>query len=143
MKKFMLSTIAILFFLANVSAATAAAPFIPPFAGQHKVLADHEAYYDGGVGITERQQMTDMTKDFNLRLVFDTTSGAYLSAVAVQITDAKGKILIDTVSQGPWFSAKLAAAKYRITATFENRHYTRNVALTQKPRTLIMSWPVS
>jgi len=143
MKKFILSTMASLFFLANVGAAAAAVPFIPPFDGQHKILAGNEAYYDGGVGITERQQMADLTKDYNLKLVFDTTSGAYISSVAVQIADAKGNILIDTVSQGPWFSAKLPAADYRITATFENRHYTRKVALTQKPRTLIMSWPVS
>lgn len=143
MKKFMLSAIASLFFLSNVGIAAAAVNFIPPFDGQHKIVAKGEAFYSGGVGITERQQMTDMTRNCNLKLVFDTKTGAYLSAVKVKIQNAKGKVLIDAVSQGPWFSAKLPPANYRITTVFGKKQYTRNVTLAKKPTTLILSWAVS
>jgi hypothetical protein len=140
MKKLMLSSLAGIFFLVTAGSAAAAVTFIPPFDGQHKTLTGNEAYYSGGVGITERTQMKDMTKGFNLKLIFDTKTGAYLSSVAVKIEDAKGTVLINTVSKGPWFSAKLPAANYRITASFDNHEYVRNIKLTQKPQVFILSW---
>ena len=140
MKKLMLSSLAGIFFLVTAGSAAAAVTFIPPFDGQHKTLTGNEAYYSGGVGITERTQMKDMTKGFNLKLIFDTKTGAYLSSVAVKIEDAKGKVLIDTVSQGPWFSARLPADNYRITASFDNHKYVRNIKLSQKPQVFILSW---
>ena len=143
MKKIMSGAAAMLFVLASVGAAAAAGDFIPPFDGQHKIIAKSEAYYSGGVGITERNQMADMTQNFNLKLIFDTPTGAYLSAIAVKIQDAKGHVLIDTVSQGPWFSARLPAARYRIVTSFGNRRYTREINLAKKAQTLVLSWTVS
>lgn len=140
MKKLILSTLAGLFLLATAGTAAASVPFIPPFDGQHKILNNSEAYYSGGVGITERNQMQDLTKGFNLKLVFDTTKGDYLSSVAVKIQDAKGNVLIDTVSRGPWFSAKLPAADYQVTAKYGDHTYVRHITLTQKLRTYILSW---
>ena len=141
MKKFLLTTtIAFLFFLANIGAAAAATTFIPPFEGQHKIVSKAEAYYSGGVGISERQEMQEMTKGCNLKLVFDTKHGDFLSAVAVKIKDAKGRVLINTVSQGPWFSAELPAASYEVIATFNNHSFTRHVTLARKAQTLILSW---
>ena len=147
MKKFMLSTMAGLFILAGASMASASttaasSEFIPPFDGQHQSMSNGSAYYSGGVGITERQQMKDMTRNCNLKLVFDTRTGAYLSAVNVKIQDAKGKVLVDTVAKGPWFSAKLPAGNYRVTATFENHKFVRAIKLAQRSQTLILSWTV-
>ena len=142
MKKLILSTMAGLFILANAGAAAAAADFIPPFDGQHQSMSNGSAYYSGGVGITERQQMNGMTRNCNLKLVFDTHTGAYLSAVSVKISDAKGNVLVDAVSKGPWFSAKLPAADYRVSATFGNHTYVRSIQLTRKHQTVILSWAV-
>jgi NADPH:quinone reductase-like Zn-dependent oxidoreductase len=143
MKKFLLTTtMASIFFLANIGAAAAAAAFIPPFEGQQRIVSKAEAYYSGGVGISERQQMQEMTKDCNLKLVFDTKHGDYLSAVAVKIVDARGRVLINAVSQGPLFSAELPAASYQVIATFDNHSFTRHVTLTRKAQTLILSWSV-
>ena len=147
MKKFLLSTMAGLFILVGVSMASASttaasSEFIPPFDGQHQSMSKGSAYYSGGVGITERQQMKDMTRDCNLKLVFDTRTGAYLSDVNVKIQDAKGKVLIDTVSKGPWFSAKLPPADYRVTASFENHRNVQSIKLARKHHTFILSWAV-
>jgi hypothetical protein len=140
MKKLLFTTMAGLFFLVAAGVAAAGVNFIPPFAGQHQMVTQSEVYYSGGVGITERQQMQAMTKGCNLKLVFDTKSGDYLSSVAIKILDAKGNVLIHTVSQGPWFSAKLPAATYRVMATFKNHQFTRYVTLGKKPQALILSW---
>jgi hypothetical protein len=140
MKKIIFTTMAGLFFLANVGAAGAAVNFIPPFDGQHQIISNSSSFYSGGVGITEREQMKAMTQDCNLKLVFDTHTGAYLSNVNVRVQDAKGQTLISTVSNGPWFSAKLPAGNYRVTATFENYKYIRSINLAQRPQTLVLSW---
>lgn len=140
MRKLVLTAMTGLFFLVNAGAAAAGATYIPPFEGQHQILAKSEAFYSGGVGITERQQMQAMTKNCNLKLVFDTKSGDYLSSVAVKIVDAKGNVLINTVSRGPWFSAELPAASYRVIATFDNHQFARHVILTKKTQALILSW---
>jgi hypothetical protein len=139
MKKIMSGLLASLFLLANAGVAASAADYIPPFDGQHQIIAKGVDDYSGGVGVTEREQMEAMTKGYNLKLVFDTKSGEYLSSVAVRVQNAQGKVLIDTISQGPWFSAKLPAGNYRVTATFDQHSQTRHVTLTQKPETLILS----
>jgi hypothetical protein len=142
MKKSLFCTMAGILLLANTTMAAASGDFIPPFDGQHQDMSNGSGYYSGGVGITEREQMKDMTQGCNLKLVFDTQTGAYLSAVNVKIQDAKGNVLIDTVSVGPWFTAKLPAADYRITASFANRRNVRTIQLAHKPRTIILSWTV-
>jgi hypothetical protein len=142
MKKFMLITMTGLFFLANVGAALATVTYIPPFDGQHQIISNGSAFYSGGVGITERQEMNDMTRNCNLKLVFDTHTGAYLSAVNVRVQDTKGNVLINAVSKGPWFSAKLPAGTYRVTATFGSHPYVRSIKLARRERTFILSWTV-
>ena len=131
-----------LFFLTNVGMAAAAVDFIPPFDGQHQVISNDSAFYTGGVGITERQQMQDMTRNCNLKLVFDTHKGSYLADVNVKVQGANGHVLIDTLAKGPWFSAKLPAGNYRVTATFENHKFVRAIKLAQRSQTLILSWTV-
>jgi len=142
MKTFLFSTMAGLFILASASMAAASSEFIPPFDGQHQSMSNGSTYYSGGVGITERQQMKDMTRNCNLKLVFDTRTGAYLSAVNVKIQDAKGKVLVNTVAKGPWFSAKLPPADYRVTTSFGNRRYVRSIKLARKHQTFFLSWTV-
>jgi hypothetical protein len=57
---------------------------------------------------------------YKLQLVFATQkSGEYVANVKVMISDAKGETLIDVVSDGPGFYAKLPVGHYKISA--ENR----------------------
>jgi hypothetical protein len=52
--------------------------------------------------------------------------------VPVIVTDAKGGKAIDTVSNGPWFLAKLPPGAYRVSATFggETQAQMANVTAT-------------
>lgn len=45
-------------------------------------------------------------------------------------------------AKGPWFSVKLPAADYRVTATFGNHRNVRLIQLARKHQTLILSWTV-
>ncbi len=74
----------------------------------------------GGVGVTERDAMEQVRPRYNLQLGFALRgSGAYLAVVTVVIQDAARpeRKLLEAVSDGPWFFAKLPAGSYRTTVT--------------------------
>jgi len=127
-------------FLASAATASAAAIYTPPFGGQQKVDSQGIAYMSGGVSINERHIMDDMASGYNLKLVFDVRSGDYVSGVAVQVRDAAGKVLVDTVSAGPWFYASLPSGTYRVAADYNGKTIVQTVKLEKPARQLIMTW---
>jgi hypothetical protein len=70
------------------------------------------------VGKDEREQLEAAAKDYNLKLIFARSSGAFVADVQVTITDAAGSTVVDATSNGPLFFAKLPAGDYRIEATY-------------------------
>jgi hypothetical protein len=55
-------------------------------------------FISGGVGISERNAMEELEKDYNLKLVFAKTNGKYLSGIKVCIQDPTGDILLETTT---------------------------------------------
>ena len=86
-------------------------------------------YVSGGVGDESLQRLRDHASEFNLKLVFAMTSGAHLSAVRVTIADAKGSTLLEAISDGPWFLAKLPVGKYRVVASYAGKALEQSVAV--------------
>ena len=86
-------------------------------------------YVSGGVGEESLQRLRDQASEFNLKLVVAMNSGAFLSNVRVSIADAKGKTLLEAVSDGPWFLAKLPVGKYRVVATYAGKAIERSIAV--------------
>jgi len=93
----------------------------------------HEAgglsYVSGGVGEESLQRLREQVSEFNLKLVFAMASGAFLSNVRVAIADGKGETLVEAISDGPWFLAKLPVGKYRVVATYAGKAIQRSVAV--------------
>ncbi len=99
------------------------------------------SYVSGGVGTTSIERLSSLTRDFNLKLVFALTSGNYVSDVKVSIADAKGKTLLDTTSEGPWFLIRLPAGNYQVVATFDGSAEKRTIAVgADKLRTVDFRW---
>ena len=72
-------------------------------------------YVSGGVGEGERAELEAMSNQFNLRLLFAMQgSGEYLSAIRVNILDARGATILSAESKGPWFFAQLAPGDYTV-----------------------------
>ena len=70
-------------------------------------------YLSGGVGDSERTELDAMSHQYNLRLLFAMQgSGEYLSAVRVNILDARGGTVLTAESQGPWFFTQLPPGNY-------------------------------
>lgn len=79
-------------------------------------------YVSGGIGEGQAQAMMGMRKDYNLQLTFAIKgTGEYLADVKVNIQDAKGKEILETVSAGPLFYAKLPHGRYKVTAEFNGK----------------------
>lgn len=108
-------------------------------------LAVHETgglpYVSGGVAEESRQELSAHAREFNLKLIFATKSGAYLSNVGVAIADAKGKKLLDATSEGPWFLTKLPRGNYRVVASYGGKALERPVAVDGTAlRTVDLRW---
>jgi hypothetical protein len=140
MKKIALAISALIFASATVCGASPAATSTPPVFIQKQILDNGVQYLSGGVGLNERAQMKRMVKDYNLKLIFDLNSGAYLSFVDVSLQSADGRILVNATSQGPWFYAQLPAGKYRLTATHSGQKQVVDVTVGRNLKTIDMSW---
>lgn len=87
-------------------------------------------YVSGGVGMTQQEALKAMRKDYNLLLTFAVKkSGAYLADVQVRIQDAKGKNVLEAVSSGPFFYAKLPQGRYRITAESDGKPISKSARI--------------
>lgn len=99
------------------------------------------SYVSGGVGTVSLDQLTSISSQFNLKLVFALKSGSYLSDVHVVIADAQGTSVLDTISEGPWFMAKLPKGKYQVIATLADKSEKRQVNVDgTKLRTIDFRW---
>jgi hypothetical protein len=98
-------------------------------------------YLSGGVGKPEREQLHALEKDFNLKLVLVVADGRYLASVKVVLSDAKGRQLVEHVTDGPFFLARLPAGEYTIAATHAGKTQTRKVAVAAgRLRTEHLRW---
>lgn len=74
------------------------------------------AYVSGGVGIEERKALRARENDFNLKLVFASVSGHYLSNIDVIIQNSKGDTLVKIKSDGPWVLLDMDHGDYKVIA---------------------------
>jgi len=99
-------------------------------------------FVSGGIGVAEQVELAAREKEFNLKLVFTLVEGNYLADVGVTVADSGGHKVIEHVSPGPLFMARLPAGHYRITATFDGKSVTREVDVAAgRLRTEYLRWP--
>ena len=114
--------------IGSLSFAQMGTPF-PPRLGTYEGIP----YMTGGVGQGEREYMTGMAGDFNLKLSFATSpSGKYLSDVQIVITGAEGERAFEAVSEGPWLFTRLPAGHYSVTATAEGKTLQQDVQVLDR-----------
>ena len=98
-------------------------------------------YVTGGVGSEAVDRLKSMEGDFNLKLVFANTAGAYLSDIKVTIVDASGEVVLDATTEGPILMARLPAGDYRVDATSVGHPESRKItAAAGKLLTLDLRW---
>jgi hypothetical protein len=99
----------------------------------------------GGVGLNARAMLSSEAQlEHNVKLVFSLNTGNYLADVAVKVNDAKGRTVIDGVSDGPWLYAKLPPGSYTATATYNGRTVSQPfTAGRSAQRVAHLRWPAS
>lgn len=99
-------------------------------------------FVTGGVGIDERNELDATRANYNLSLLFSVQgSGNYLSDVNIRITDLKGNVFLETVSNGPKLFAKLPSGRYIVTVDLNGETYHKTVSVRGKRNTsLSFTW---
>ncbi|MGH8664008.1 MAG: carboxypeptidase-like regulatory domain-containing protein, partial [Burkholderiales bacterium] len=101
-------------------------------------------FTSGGVGLAARQQLAAQSGQYNLQLEFAyAPEGEYLSAVQVDIADARGNNVLSTVTDGPWLMAKLPAGNYTVKARFGSATRTQQVNVGPRKQRVVMQFPAS
>lgn len=99
------------------------------------------SYVSGGVSEEGRDRILAMGRDFNLKLVFAARSGAYMSDVAVVVSDTRRRQLLAAKADGPMFFARLPAGQLRIEATANGTTLRESVAVSaQGQRSVDFRW---
>ena len=87
------------------------------------------SYLSGGVSEEARESLQAMGRDFNLKLILATKTGAYLSDVGVVISTPAGQSVLDVKAEGPWFYAKLPPGNYVVEAIANGTAVRKNVTI--------------
>jgi len=129
------------FKLLIVASSMAALGCAASYAQEQSKTSEGIAYVSGGVGDDSETRLSSMARDYNLKLVFTLNEGNYLADVGVTITDARGKKVIDDISSGPFFLAKLAAGHYTVMASYEGKTQTRKISVGKSTQVAYLRWP--
>ena len=89
------------------------------------------SYISGGVGEGEIDYLKTIARDFNLRLMFATQEGKFLADIQVQIRDAKGATVLETVANGPFLYADLMPGTYRVWVSDSSQNFQQAVKVTR------------
>ncbi len=88
-------------------------------------------FVSGGAGEEDRDALKQVESQYNLRLLFAARNGDYLANVAVTLADAHGKVVLDTIADGPIFYARVPAGRYRVTVSNEGQSQSRDINLSR------------
>lgn len=103
--------------------------------------AQNVKFVSGGVSDDSAERMAALGKEFNLKLLFAAKDGHYLADVAVTISDAGNRKVLDAVSEGPFLFAQLAPGKYAVTATYAGLAQTSSTTIAATGRReLVFRW---
>lgn len=98
------------------------------------------SFISGGVGVDSEERLKAREREFNLKLVMTLVEGNYLADVGVKIVDGAGKTVIEHVTEGPIFLAKLPGGTYAVSATYEGTTQSRKVKVGERLRTEYFRW---
>jgi hypothetical protein len=105
----------------------------PQALNQTAPSASNDTFFiSGGVGKAERDRLEAMSRDYNFKMQMATSGGAFVSDVNVKIKDAKGNVVLETVTDGPLLMAKLPTGKYTVTASKFGETKTQTVQVGAK-----------
>ncbi len=116
----------------------------------HQPAPEAICYISGGISSDEIEQFKSRAKEYLLEIVFvqktdpqdSDRAEEYLAEVQLQIKDSKGNVVVDTLTEGPFFLADLPLGKYQITADHDGVIKTNVVKISaKKHQRIVFLWP--
>lgn len=100
-------------------------------------------FVSGGIGQEGLDAIDAAKSGYNLRLLFAIQgTGTYLADVRVKLLDQKGNTLLDTVSEGPYFLAKVSPGHYKVIAENQGKAISKPAEVSPKGAvSLSFYWP--
>ena len=86
-------------------------------------------FVSGGAGDEDRDALKQVESQYNLRLLFAARNGEYLANIAVTLSDARGSAVLDTISDGPIFYARVPPGRYRLTVSNQGQSQSRDISI--------------
>jgi len=126
--------------LASMVVAVALAPAVAAQPVERILSRDGIAYVSGGIGVSSQERLKMMEPQFNVKLVFTLNQSNYLADVRVALKDKMGKLLLEDVTDGPIFMARVPAGSYTVSATYSGRAQSRSIQVAAKLRTEYFRW---
>jgi len=127
-------------------AASAASASIPP--AYEKWLPPQQragtvTYVSGGATHEEANALKRAAQEYPLEVVFlerDGRQDRYLSDMPVRIKDAKGKVVFEGQSKGPYFLARLPKGKYTVSTRWDAWSFSREVDIGRTRQRVVFKW---
>lgn len=95
-------------------------------------------FLSGGFGLDERTAIDAMAGQYNLKLEFAMAEGNYLGDVRVML---QGPVVLDVISEGPWFLTRVPPGTYRVTAEYAGAAKTQSVSVGAGGlKTVVFRW---
>ncbi|PFH09444.1 hypothetical protein BCF11_1840 [Collimonas sp. PA-H2] len=119
--------------LLALSALLAATLAVNASAAPTAVTKGVATYMSGGIGVDESTLIQQEAKNYPLELEFlikATPKDEYAADIHVKINDASNNVVLDTVSNGPFFLAKLPAGSYHLAVAKKDQVKERKIAIT-------------
>lgn len=116
----------------------------------HKAVPDEVCYVTGGISADEVSQFKARAKEFLLEIVFVQKTNPeeserpeeYLAEVQLQILDNKGNVVVETLTEGPFFLADLPFGSYQIIADHDGVIRKNVVKIAaKKHQRIVFLWP--
>ena len=116
----------------------------------HQANPEQVCYISGGISSDEVSQFKSHANEYLLEIVFVQKTEPqengrieeYLAEVPLQIKDSKGNLVVDTMTEGPFFLADLPFGTYRITADHDGVIKTNVVKIAaKKHQRIVFLWP--
>ncbi|MGZ5040994.1 MAG: hypothetical protein ACXWG1_08710 [Usitatibacter sp.] len=127
-------------------ATTASVASIPPAYRSHLPPAQtvgDMTILSGGTTPQEAESVKRAAQDFPLEVVFDEKDGAaehMLASMPVTITDDKGRVVFEGVSNGPIFLARLPKGRYTVTTQWDDWTFSRPVTIGADRERVVFAW---
>jgi hypothetical protein len=127
-----------------LAAAASATPLAPAYGELPAIHREGEiTYLSGGIGHDEAQAMKRAAGQYPLELVFVQRDGKkenYLADMPVRIVDAKGAVVFEGVSDGPYFLAQLPTGSYTVSTKWDAWSFSRHVNVGKMHERVVFAW---